>query len=167
MTENISERALKIATTQVGVREIGNTNSGKEVDQYLKSVGLPGGYSWCMAFVYWCYQSAATALNVKNPLVKTAGVINEWNTIDENNKVAPADAIANNQLITPGSIFIVDHGGGKGHTGMVERIYGGFINTIEGNTNDDGSREGFEVCRRTRKIVTLKGFIVFKTVIHI
>ena len=58
-----------------------------------------------------------------------------------------------------GSIFIMDYGKGLGHTGIVERIDGDTLYTIEGNTNDEGSREGYEVCRRTRKASKCVGFI--------
>jgi len=36
------------------------------------------------------------------------------------------------------------------NTGFAFGYDGGTIQTIEGNTNDEGSREGYEVCRRTR-----------------
>jgi hypothetical protein len=47
-----------------------------------------------------------------------------------------------------------------GHTGFVERIDGTSIHTIEGNTNDTGSREGYEVCKRIRKMSQIKGYIL-------
>ena len=53
----------------------------------------------------------------------------------------------------------MDFGKGLGHTGFVEKVEGNVIHTIEGNTNDTGSREGYEVCRRTRKVEQCKGFI--------
>jgi hypothetical protein len=46
----------------------------------------------------------------------------------------------------------MDYGKGQGHTGfVVEVLSNGNLKTIEGNTNDEGSREGYEVCYRTRK----------------
>ena len=52
--------SLKIATSQLGVQEEPRgSNDGPEVSQYLKAVGLAPGYSWCMAFVYWCAAKAA------------------------------------------------------------------------------------------------------------
>lgn len=36
------------------------------------------------------------------------------------------------------------------HTGFVTMFNKDFFDTIEGNTNDDGNREGYEVCARTR-----------------
>ena len=58
-------------------------------------------------------------------------------------------------------IFVLDTGGGAGHTGLVESIEGGRLITLEGNTNDGGSREGVGVFRRNgRKIVNInRGFI--------
>lgn len=58
-----------------------------------------------------------------------------------------------------GDIFIIGYDKGLGHAGFVERVDGEIIHTIEGNTNDTGSREGYEVCRRERKIAKCKGFI--------
>ena len=59
-----------------------------------------------------------------------------------------------------GDIFIMDFGKGLGHTGFVESVEGSYIQTIEGNaTTVSGSREGIEVCRKTRKISACIGFI--------
>ena len=57
----------------------------------------------------------------------------------------------------------MSYGGGTGHTGIVESVSGGFINTIEGNTNESGSRNGIGVFKRQRKINSInKGFIEYK-----
>jgi len=139
--------ALKIATSQIGVTEIPKgSNKGPEVEIYLKSVGLGGGYSWCMAFVYYC----VVQTKLSNPLKRTGGVLAQWNAKPELRQTTPQ----------AGDIFIMDFGDGKGHTGFVEKVLpGGIIQTIEGNTNSDGSREGYAVCRRTRKISACKGFL--------
>ena len=60
-----------------------------------------------------------------------------------------------------GDIFIMDLGKGLRHTGLVEKITNNIIYTIEGNTNETGSREGYKVCRRNREIKTIKGFLRF------
>jgi len=36
------------------------------------------------------------------------------------------------------------------HTGIVVAAHADSIETIEGNINNEGSREGYEVCRRFR-----------------
>ncbi len=75
-------------------------------------------------------------------------------------KISAADVQRAPDAIRPGSIFIADHGGGKGHTGLVERMDGYAIHTIEGNTNAAGSREGDGVYRKVRQLSAITaGFI--------
>lgn len=66
-------------------------------------------------------------------------------------------------VLKPGKVFIIETGGGKGHTGIVSRIVGNRLETIEGNTNDGGSREGIGVFRRNGRTVDSinRGFIDF------
>jgi hypothetical protein len=158
------KQALAIARTQVGITEnpVGS-NSGPEVNSYLKSVGLGKGFAWCAAFVYWCFNEAADKQGCENPLIKTAGVLDHWRkAMDREIAVVRHVAAKNNPvLVKPGMIFIMDYGSGNGHTGFVEKIEEGRLVTIEGNTNDGGSREGIGVFRRHgRKIHDInKGFI--------
>jgi CHAP domain len=123
-----------------------NSNWGEHVQKYLKSVGITFPASWCMAFVYWCCKEA----NPNNILFKTGGVLKQLSKTDP--KYLHTTPMA-------GDIFIMDFGKGLGHTGFVENVVGDSIQTIEGNSNDEGSREGYEVCRRTRKISSCKSFI--------
>jgi len=68
--------------------------------------------------------------------------------------------VANPGLIQPGMVFIMDFGGGMGHTGFVERVEGGYLHTIEGNTDASQTREGGGVYRLQRKVGSInKGFI--------
>jgi hypothetical protein len=146
----LASKVIALASTQIGVtEEPKGSNAGPMVEVYLHSVGLGKGYAWCMAFVYWCVDHAAVQTGSSNPLKKTAGVIDQYNSRKALATSTPA----------PGDIFIMDFGKGVGHTGFVESVSGNIIHTIEGNTNDDGSREGYEVCRRQRQITTIKSFI--------
>jgi hypothetical protein len=160
-------RVVKIAGDELGVLEVPpGSNRGPRVDEYLRVVGLDaaaGSFPWCAAFVYWCFDQAARGLGRSNPVVRTAGVLNHWRRAAQHGvpRLAAADATANPGRVRPGMIFVQDFGGGAGHTGLVESVQGGRLVTLEGNTNDDGSREGIGVFRRTgRKIVSInKGFI--------
>ena len=145
----LSERALQKAITQIGQKEdpLGS-NWGVPVKNYLKSVGINFPASWCMAFVYWCFQDSLQDGEV-NPLIKTGGVMAHWNKATKNRVTLPSS----------GDIFIMDFGKGLGHTGIVEKVEGDVLHTIEGNTNDTGSREGIEVCRKQRKMSKMKGFL--------
>lgn len=146
----LGKKTLAIAITQIGVQEIPRgSNAGPAVEKYLKSVGLGKGYSWCMAFIYWATKEAATQLAIPNPLTKTGGVLAMYNK--------ERDLVVTDPR--PGDIFIMDFGKGLGHTGIIEKVEKNIIHTIEGNTNDDGSREGYEVCRKQRKTDTIKAYL--------
>jgi hypothetical protein len=154
---------LEIADSQIGVMEAPpGSNWGPKVKEYLACGGLGFPAAWCAGFVYWCFDQAAKQAGKKNPLCKTCGVMMHWNKSD-GKKILAKDAISNPALIKPGHIFVISFGGGLGHTGLVESVNGGFINVIEGNTNDNGSREGIGVFRRVRKINSInKGFLEYK-----
>ncbi len=61
----------------------------------------------------------------------------------------------------PGDFFFVyfPSMGRVAHTGVVYAVDGGYVKTIEGNSNDEGSREGYEVCRRRRPIKRALGAV--------
>lgn len=157
------KEVIKVALSQVGVMEdpVGS-NTGRMVNQYLASTGTPPGNYWCAAFVYWCFREASSHVGQTNPLVKTAGCLDHWNRTT-GKKILAADALNKPSLIQSGSIFIVDHGGGRGHTGIVQKVEGGFLTTIEGNSNPDGSNNGIGVFHLSnRKINSVnKGFIFY------
>lgn len=151
----IQEKALEIAQTQIGVQEApGHKNTGKDVEKYLASVGLSPGFSWCMAFVYWCHIQACEAMGRKVLMFRTGGVLEQARQGKEKYGHATPK---------PGDVFIMDYGKGQGHTGIVEKVNAdGTVSTIEGNTNDDGSREGYEVCRRVRSCLKIKIFLRYE-----
>lgn len=157
--------AIEFANTQIGVREnpLGS-NRGREVDQYLRAVGLNPGFAWCVAFTHFCYLKAAESLRRENPHIRTAGVLEHWNKAGNKPdvlRITKAKAVADPGLVKPGSLFIIDLGGGFGHSGMVIETINGRLITIEGNTTISGSRNGIGVFRReARKINQInKGFI--------
>lgn len=149
--QTLAIASLQSAQSQLGVTEKPKgSNAGPEVEIYLKSVGLGKGYSWCMAFVFWNLLQASNLTKIANPLKKTGGVLAQFSFCK--NLIV--------KLPKPGYIFIMDFGHGVGHTGFVSQVFkNGTIETIEGNTNDDGSREGYEVAKRIRKVSQMAGFI--------
>lgn len=149
----LAQRTLSIAKSQIGFSEIPHgSNWGKHVQNYLASVGINFPAAWCMAFVYYCVNEACKEMKINNPIIKTGGVMVQWARI-------PNDMKSKTPRV--GDIFIMNFGKGKGHTGFVSKVEGNIIHTIEGNSNDEGSREGFEVCRKPggRNISTIIGFI--------
>lgn len=132
--DTITEAAVSVATSQVGVREQGGNNRGAEVELYLASVGLNPGNAWCAAFMYWTFRRAANVLTVPNPFPKTGSALHVWSLADQGFRVAaPAR----------GCVYVVDHGGGLGHVGVIAQVDNdGLVTEISGNTNAAGSREG-------------------------
>jgi hypothetical protein len=157
--------ALSIAVGEEAskVREIPrNSNRGPRVEEYLRRTDLGPGHAWCCAFVYWCFDEAAKARERANPMVKTAGCLDHWNRAKESgaNRILKRHAVNDPGLIRPGMVFIMDYGGGAGHTGFVESTAGGLLSTLEGNTDASGTREGGGVYRLTRKVAHInKGYI--------
>ena len=147
---------LAFAASQLGVMEKPpGSNRGPEVDRYLRSVGLDptrGSYPWCAAFVYYCFKQAAARLGCRNPAIRTASVLDHWSRAGQAGitRVTAAAAHLNESLVKPGLVFLIDTGdpGGAGHAGLVSGVAAGKLVTIEGNTNDGGSREGVGVFRR-------------------
>lgn len=165
LSSSLLSEVLKVASSQLHVRETG-PNRGPEVDEYLRTVGLnPVGnnYSWCAAFVYWCFKKASANLGVTNPVYKTAGCVKHWDNATCP-KVSVTAAMKDPSKIKPGFVFIIDHGHGRGHTGIVESVNGGYLTTIEGNTNPGLSSNGygvFKLDRRKIKDIT-KGFLDYR-----
>ena len=153
---DLAKKVLEIAASQVGKLEqpLGS-NAGPEVDAYLASVGLDSGNFWCMAFVFWCFREAAKSLPVKNPAIKTGLVLDAWNRARSGGLVTltTEQALHDPSKINPGMVFIMSTGAGSGHTGIVVAVRGSVLETIEGNTNDGGSRNGIGVFRRTGRTV--------------
>lgn len=107
-----------------------------------------------MAFMYWCFKEAAKKLGVDNPLKQTGGVADQWNS---------KTGIKTN-VPSIGAMFFIIHSNGTGHTGICGSGLkeGGIFNTIEGNTNANGSREGTTVLRKQRKLSEVVGFKIYK-----
>lgn len=159
-------KVLDKARSQIGQSEKPpGSNGGGMVKQYLGAVGLDEGFPWCAAFLYWCFREVE---GEGTRCVKTAGVLDHWARAGQKGtrRIGFQQARENPSLIKPGMIFIMDTGpaGGAGHTGIVDRIEGGTLVTIEGNSAiNSATREGTGVFRKTTRRVSSdsinKGFI--------
>ena len=116
-----------------------------------------------MAFEFFCFKRAAEKLQRDNPMIPTGSVLDHWNRARQKGiRVVSASAATQDPgLVKPGMLFIMSTGGGHGHSGIVEKVVGGRLVTLEGNTSDGGSPEGIGVFRRdTRQVDSInKGFI--------
>ena len=127
--------ALKIAKTQLGVREIGGANRGQQVEQYLAAAKVAPGNPWCASFITWSLEQAGH----KMPGGGWAGV-QTW--------VRNAEQGANGLKIVsaadarPGDIVAYDWGGqndfgSDGHIGFLDStVKDGKFTALEGNNAD-------------------------------
>lgn len=147
-------KLLELAAAEIGVRET-SPNRGQRVDEYHRYAGRDpaAADSWCAQFVGWCFGHAAEALGAHNPLPKSSSVWGLWQRSPVSWRVTDPQA---------GDVFLIDHGDGKGHCGIVtgRGFADGVVTTVEGNSNADGSRNGDGVYSRSRGIgeITL-GFL--------
>jgi hypothetical protein len=148
----LEERVIADAVATIGVREIGFTNTGPEVNQYLQFVGLAPGDPWCAAYVCFRIYKAAHEVGVD---------ITKWI------KSGSAEALYLNAkqkglLIDtpqPGCVFFEYFPAMNryAHTGFVRSVSAGnTFSTVEGNSNTDGAREGYEVCSNARIVMAGK-----------
>ncbi|MDF1503563.1 peptidoglycan-binding protein [Roseisolibacter sp. H3M3-2] len=130
-------------------REIGGQNMGPWVRMYMD--GNQGkAWPWCAGFATFVLRQAARTLGVKPPVVRTfscdvlAGSAQGAQCLVGASVPGPRD-------VTPGSLFLVKRTHGDwDHVGIVSAVERDVFHTIEGNTNDSGDREGYEVCARVR-----------------
>lgn len=133
-----STKLINIARKEIGVREIGH-NAGPRVHQYLAYVGFTTAAPWCAAFVSYIFWQAG----YNQPKIA-------WSP-----SLFPAARLARDAL--PGMVMGIYFDNLKriAHVGIVEKIQGSFLFSIEGNTNLAGSRNGDGVYRKTRHIRTI------------
>ena len=139
-----SERVLHVARSQVGLEEIPRgSNSGKHCMKWLASCNIDYPAYWCAAFGTWCMVEAGLPREAL-PHGEMASSTLEWIRWAERKKLVVADPHR-------GCAGVVNTGRG-GHYTLICEVKPKSIRTIEGNTNDDGSRDGYGVFERERTV---------------
>jgi hypothetical protein len=137
-------------------RELG-CNQGPWVRCYMD--GNEGkDFPWCAGFVQTIFDLACSAAGRKftEMIPRTFSCDGLGLYALSKNRLIPQSQISKRlKEISPGDIFLIKHPQNKldwTHTGLIESVGRGHLVTIEGNTNDEGGREGYEVCRRRRDL---------------
>jgi hypothetical protein len=143
---------IAAAKVFIGVPEQGGDNRGQMVEIFLHGVGLPAGEPWCAAFVhhvgFWSQFDPDTGRSTW-PLPATGAC----------QRLADVAAACGVLVERPvqGDLFVmwVPELARFAHTGVVievaETATGFACTTIEGNTNDDGSRDGWKTAVKYRR----------------
>lgn len=131
-------------------REIGGQNCGPWVRLYMN--GNEGNsWPWCAGFASFILKQACESLNVPLPITTSFSCDTLAANAREKEIFLSENQAADRKQIKPGALFLNRRTSTDWvHTGIVIKAEDEIFHTIEGNTNDEGSREGYEVCQRIR-----------------
>ena len=130
------------ANSYVGVREKGGNNRGftdKELKNLMTAVGWKPGYAWCSFFV----MAMLDECGISHKITGWSPTAYNRNDVIFTNGKFYKNFSTNDVLVMTLSYNNVSKGRYKniGHTGIVDAIGQYSVRTIEGNTNDRGSRD--------------------------
>jgi hypothetical protein len=140
-------------------REVGGQNMGPWVRLYTGGRQGPD-WPWCAAFVSFILKQACRDKGVRPPIqtsvscdtlaanARAKGIFLSERDLQQPSQVGAGSVFLNRRTPTDWT-----------HTGIAVKAAKDVFVTIEGNTNDDGHREGYEVCERVRGYAR-KDFIV-------
>ena len=147
-----------VAASQIGATEDpAGSNSGAVVRMYQAAATDEGGtgWAWCAAFVCWCIarwfaSSPRAPRGIKLPTTASAFEFEDWGRKVGAKILRPG---VKGFSVQRGDIVIYTFS----HIGIAGAQDGsGTLHVIEGNTNDDGGREGFKVINHPRYVAKVK-----------
>lgn len=142
-------RALLLAeaTRRLGVGESPQgSNRGRDVDYWNAEAAAPLGSPWCMAFVRQITVEAVGRAACPWPRTASVQALVDWATA--------RGCFRSVQEARAGDLIVWHYPtlGRYGHVAVLESLTPTHTTTIDGNSNAGGSREGFAVVRKTRRI---------------
>lgn len=150
---------LEVAKSLLYIRERTGHNDHPMIDWMLDYLGLPHGLSWCLAFCLWCVHIAVNPMPYPK-IARCSIFLEQVQANDFRYETFDADDVAwGINKARPGDIMIFSSGkvasnkNWNGHAAIVEnQVSPRKWETIEGNTNGAGSREGNGVYRKVRSV---------------
>lgn len=152
---SLAELTITLALKEVGQHEEGKANWGPKVKEYLAAADIDVPSAWCAAFCNWSAEHAAKSLGVKSPLeqVPLQGYVQSYVDFGKQHGwVVPRAEAKRGDLICMWHQSLNRYG----HIGLVTGWTADKkqITTVEGNSNNDGSRDGYEVVTHERTPTT-------------
>ena|GEM_PF-6430298 len=148
--KKIVAAVLSAAGGEVGVTEVPiGSNGGPRVMEYNRAAGYNEPVFWCLNFCYWVVLQACGLLALKNPLLRTGScdLLLYW---------ARREGVLHTEPQVGDIFLVLASPSDATHAGIVTGVPGGGnVKTIEGNSNNDGSRNGYAVVARTRAVKNL------------
>jgi hypothetical protein len=142
----LTQEVINQAKKWIGHKETA-PNDSTQIREWLKRCGINKPVPWCSAFAWSMVDDASSRVLVANPVTPYAG---------GRNLLSKAKELGfwTNEPV-PGAVFGIGHPNGKSHVGIVVSVGAFSVVTIEGNTNEAGSREGNCVRQRSREIADI------------
>jgi hypothetical protein len=154
---SIPEKMITLAREQIGVSEVDGSNCGPMVDKYKAATWLDPtkGWPWCAAFICWLIKESIKdeKVSFKRPETAAAWDFENWANKQQGVELRKPT----NHDIKAGDIVIFTFS----HIGLAvkDMDLGGYVTTIEGNTNGEGSREGGSVLEKKRHVSKIRSRI--------
>lgn len=156
----ITAQAVRVAQRHLAEhpREVGGPNCGPWVRLYMS--GRDGErFLWCAGFVSCIFGQACRDLEKARPLVSSQSCDELANDAEAKGIFFPGTNRPRTQP-GPGWVFVRRKTANDwNHTGLIIAADQSVFRTIEGNTNDEQSREGHEVCALTHSYEDKYDFI--------
>ena len=150
--EQILYNYIKLAKEQIGVREVGSSNSGIKVNQYI-STGSCGQISccqpWCMFVMNWILVQVCKAHKIKYPWLCNGYTPYAVNTGTELGITIKNPKLSEVQVGDWGFIYSSARDNAN-HIFLIIAKGKNGVTTLEGNTNPGGSRDGYGFFQRYR-----------------
>lgn len=147
MSAKSRKRLVELAIKFIGVKDSGGDNKGPEVEMFQKAVdGKASQEAWCMAFAQYLLKQVETENQEPSGIFCSEHCMTVWDKTPDDRKLKKPEV---------GCLVVWNFvGTSNGHTGIVTRIAGDRIDTIEGNTGDGKGvvREGDGVYARNRSV---------------
>lgn len=156
----LATNVVEFATSCLGQEEISG-NLGFKTPWFYKmmiGVGFQKTHPWCCYFAELCWKEGykKTFPNDKNMIIVLDKLFSASVMQTRNNFIKNGSEYGFEFTKTPtiGSLIIYQSATNKsfGHIGVVTKITGNSVVTIEGNTDTKGSREGIAVAQKIRVV---------------
>lgn len=159
----LAQKIVEIARKEVGVEEVDGTNCGKRVNEFKAATTLDPSESWpwCAAFICWVVRAAMAACGgtytFKRPTTASAWGLEAWSLAQDRSTWTKKP---HGNDIEPGDIVVFKFS----HVGFAlgRPDSSGYVATIEGNTDGQGSREGGAVLIKSRHVSQIRSRIRFR-----
>jgi peptidoglycan hydrolase-like protein with peptidoglycan-binding domain len=161
----VSSASLAVSKMHLAVHptEAGGDNCGPWVRLYTG--GRDGiEWRWCAGFVTFVLNQACKSIAMSTPIKGSLSCDSLALQAKSSSRFVSGKSLVSGAAKVAAlgdcSVFLVRRVSGDWtHTGFAFNFTTETFETIEGNTNDDGNANGYEVCRRTRKISDSYDFI--------